>query len=356
MRQATAIDRIFPTLLARSLAASVLLSTVEVLALLLGLFTVIDFVELRSLGAPTGILFASYGLKIPSIVVLLLPPAAAVSIALHTAALRRTGEWDAMHSLGISHLSTLLRLLAVPVFFGGLSFALSAWGAPPAAARFEAALRSHEQSSSTTCEGRWTRQSVGYARFDCDGRPDIVIETNDRGVPVGRFDRVSPSGRDWEAFPPSASSIEEIRRAMTRFARPVPLPSTNLLAGQSMTLGALAQSIGEAERAGLSAGPLRAERALRIAVAAACVAVPALLLALLLLFPTENAWRSAAAAVLIIAIYWVVAAVVWTSVSVGLCSELTLSIGVPSVFSLLAGVVFCCSSFTPKRRFVQIRA
>ena len=339
MRQTTAIGRPIPTRLAVYLSRAVFIDTAAVLVLLLALFTVIDVVELRSLGAPTGALLAAYGLKIPSILVFLLPPAATVATAMRTASLRRTGEWDALHSLGISHASTVLRLLSVPAFLGIFSFVLSAWPAPIAAARFEASLQSPERSGET-CEHRWTRQSVGFVRFDCDNRPDVVIETDDRGYPDARWERRTSSQDAWSAAFASKSADEVPAWSAHRFAHPAPTPTAHLLAGQSMTLGALARAIDEAETAGVSAGALRAERGLRIAAAAACVVIPAALLALLLLFPSESAWRSAATALLAVAMYWVLTAAVWTAVFVGSCPEITLFLGVPTIFSLLAAGIF----------------
>lgn len=319
------------------------------LALLLVLYSAVDLVELKSTAKLDALgLLKAYLFKLPATSGLLLPSAAALGAGIRAARLRRTGEWDAMQAVGISPRAVFFRMLFVSFCCIPLALFLSFEAGPRATARFESYMRQFDKSPSKDCEGRWTRQAFGYARFGCDNLPDTIIQTDRPGHAEARYSKIDNKNRQgakqdkWIIWDKDGQRTTHPPKAFLdpkHLLKPVAAPLGNMLLGQSLTYIELEKALADARRMGVSEAPLRAERALRAAASLACGVMPAVLLGLLFLLKTSRTGRAVLLGIFVTILYWIFSTAAWNGVAAGLCSELWLAVGVPIGFIFLFGAL-----------------
>ncbi|MDJ0762174.1 MAG: LptF/LptG family permease [Myxococcota bacterium] len=327
--------------IARYFVVRVLMHSAMCAVVLTAIYAAIDFVEVGSrMDAPMGRLLGLYPTRLPMALIHILPVALSLGVQLTLSSARRSGEWTALRSAGISPLKIAGALMFVPLCSIGLSGALSMHICPWALSKWQA----FETQSMIKLKGQgtWCRKGAFFVKTGEDQDPQLVIKRNRRGLP-NTIQWIAPQGSrvgsyvwhhhtGWHGPMPLAGPA-------TRCTTPLPTAG----AAVSQPFGPVAASLSESEIAiairqfeanGWSAASLRAERALRVALMAACFLVP--LLGLGLSFGevaggAKLAGRSLAASLS----YWLCLAPAWNGAARGAWSWLVVAVWIPLVFFLI---------------------
>ena len=118
-----------------------------------------------------------------------------------------------------------------------------------------------------------------------------------------------------------------------------PRPSSYGFVGASLASSDLRALARDLDAHGQGTHPLRAELALRTAVAAGAAIVPILALVLAYAFGVARDVRLVALGILAAAAYWIALAVAWNGAAQGALSPLWVSAGVPLLFAVFAAAV-----------------
>ncbi len=310
------------------IARNVLVRSVQTLSLLIIIYAAIDFVEASS-AASTDFTRALvlYPFRLPMIVAQVSPLALSFGMLLALAASRTNGEWDALRAAGISPLRTVGAFLIVPLLAVFALSPLVAHVAPKSLSAWQAGL--DPRSPRLTPTPGWCRQNERLIRNPGPSIPSVAIERDPDGLPISWAElrstpRVWQRGRGWfvgqssELEPAPCAAIGE--KTTTVHGAPP---------GAALGLTELTSAIAEATRMGFDVSPLRAELALRVALAVSCVILPLLCLGIALLGEEHRATRLTARGVVVAAVFWFVLSAAWNGAVLDVWSPDWLSIGVP---------------------------
>jgi len=312
-------------------------------ALLLGVYVLVDAIESASSSRlPMAAILAAYPFKLPLVAAHVAPLACALSALLALGALKRRGEWDAAAAAGIPPFPLLAGLAAIPCAIALAALPVVHELAPESLARFEQGTSSLEvDAAARTWWAREGRALVRWRDTGGDPRIDVAIERGERGraiswrraCPQGRACR---SGRDgaWIDGPEPTSSAHGVGTP----AR-APAPSSYGFVGASLTSSEIRSLARDLEAQGQGTHALRAELALRTAVAAGAAIVPALALVLAFAFGTARETRLVGLGLLTAAAYWVALAVAWNGAALGALSPAWVFAGVPAAFAAVTAAV-----------------
>ena len=340
MRKASSPRRLTSSVLTRRLAGDVSVDIGLSLLILTAVYTAVDLVEIHAwVRTDDGTLFGNYFYKLPTVASMLFPSAAALGIGIRIARLFQSGELRAMESVGISPVTTIRRLLLVPLFALPLIAAVSLFIGPWGIARFETRLQPVIHHSSLDADRVWTRQPFGFLLFAEDGHKAAAFLTSaDGGVAAQMVAERGKLEGDmhtvWQRrdnnIPPGG-----MRTLIEDAPAPPTAPAANNLWGQDLDWFALNRAILTSGEMGLSRCMLQAERALRVATLLACIAVPAGTAVLLLLLGIRRTGRAVFLGICTGAAYWAVCAAAWNGVAAGVLSDSWLTLGAPAFYSLL---------------------
>ena len=310
-------------------------------ALLLGVYVLIDAIETASSARlPVTAIAAVYLFKLPLVAAHVAPLACAFSVLLAYGVFKRRGEWDAAAAAGIGPLAMLAGLAAIPLAIALAAIPLVHAFAPWSLARFE----EETSASSAGAAGTW------WAR---DGRALVKWQDADGDPPTGIAIERGPDGRatSWRGACRGGQVCTWQREvgwreggtvsATVGFKEPAraPRPSAYGFGGASLASSEIRDLARDLETHGQNAHALRAELALRTAVAAGVAIVPALALALAFAFGTSRDTRLVGVGLVAAAAYWFVLAAAWNGVALGALSPLWVSAGVPGAFAAGAAAV-----------------
>lgn len=304
-------------------------------ALLLGVYVLIDAIESASSARLTfGALAAAYPFKLPIVVAHVAPLACALSVLLAFGALRRRGEWDAAAAAGIGPLGLLGGLVAIPFAVAVAVLPLVNAFAPWSLARFEARTSAPAADPSGSW---WDRDAIALVRWrDARGGPrrEVEIERAGDGTVVswrGPCGEGAPCswrrGDGWSSGGAAPATAGERTPART------PRPGSYGLVGASLASSEIRVLSRELEEHGRSADALRAELALRNAVAVGAGLVPALALVLAFALGTVRDTRLVGLGIATAAAYWLALATAWNGAALGALSSFWVSLGVPALFA-----------------------
>lgn len=314
-------------------------------AILTAMYVVVDTVEsASSAGVPLSRVAALYAFKLPQIAVHVAPVAAALAVVLALGALERRGERVAAAAAGLGPGFLIAGLLAVPCGLAALVLPLAHELAPRALARFEHGAFP-EGARDGTGGSRWIRDGARFVMLEGSPgggeRAEISMVRGDDGRAAswsgpcreggaGRCSWSAGSGwRDSGAEDPARGGIEAPR---------APGPTAYGLVGASLTSGELRALSARLDALGQSSCALRAELALRNAVAAACVVVPVLALLLALAARTSRDTRLVGIAVAAAGAYWLALSLAWNGAIGCAVSPAWVDLGVPLGFACAIAV------------------
>jgi len=324
----------------RYLVSLVALRSAGALLAACAIYASIDLVEATSLSeVPAADVLAAYPLRIPSVAAQVLPVALVLGVLLSVASSRGRGEWDALLSAGLSPGRLGAGLLAVPLAGAALAAALSHVLAPVALARY-GELTSVGSSGPRGGASSWAADGRSLRRVDPGGA--LILERDGEGRAVSvRLDG-GREGRTQE-WRRSGGWVSDQARggAEPRYAPPGGAPERpDMLAGAALTTCRLEALAARLESEGASAADLRAQSALRTALAAACFLAPLLGLGLTLRGAESRPTRLAALGLAVSAAYWLGIAVAWNGAVAGAWSPKWVSLGVAGVFAV-CGAAAC---------------
>ena len=318
-------------------------------ALLLGVYVLVDAIESASFARlPLATIMAAYPFKLPLVAAHVAPLACTLSTLLALGALKRRGEWDAAAAAGISPLPLLAGLVAIPFTIALAALPLVHDLAPVSLARFE--QRTSNPGVRAAAASWWATEGhalVKWSDGDGDPRIDVAVERGEDGRATSWRGacREGRACRSWHRGGwSSGTSLPSSARGAGKPAR-APSPSSYGFVGASLTsseIGGLARDL---EAHGQSAHALRAELALRTAVAAGAAIVPALALILAFAFGTARETRLVGLSLVTAAAYWVTLATAWNGAALGALSPVWVYAGVPAAFVAVTAVV-SARSFT----------
>ena len=312
--------------------------TAGAFALLLGTYVLIDAVESASAAGVSLARVASlYPLKLPLVAAHVAPVAAALGAVLALGALKRAGEWDAAAAAGVGPTSLLAGLAVLPIAFAVAAVPLVRVGAPRSLARYEAGTFAPAVRASAAA--RWIRDGARVVQVRGDGanQTRVAVEL-ERGADGRVIAWLGPCGVG-DARCAWRRDTGWSRSGATKEAAPIgaiataPAPSAYGLVGASLTSAELSALADRIEAQGQPASGLRAEAALRTAVAAACAVVPALALLLAMAFGTTRAARLVGLGLGATAAYWIALSLAWNGALGGALSPRWVDLGVPLVFA-----------------------
>jgi lipopolysaccharide export LptBFGC system permease protein LptF len=315
-----------------------------VFALLLGVYVLIDAIESASSARlPLAAILTAYPFKLPLVAAHVAPLACTLSVLLAFGALRRRGEWDAAAAAGIPPIRLLAGLVAIPCAIALAALPLVHRLAPASLARFEQRTSSDPERRGAprswwAAEGR---ALIKWRSADGDPRIDIAIERGEDGRAIS-WRGACPEGRVCGAWrggvwrtgslpPSSALGAGKPSRA--------PSPSSYGFVGASLTSSEIRDLARDLEASGQGAHALRAELALRTAVAAGTAIVPALALILAFAFGTARETRLVGVGLVTAAAYWVALATAWNGAALGVLSPAWVFAGVPIAFAVVTAAV-----------------
>jgi hypothetical protein len=308
-----------------------------VLILLTVIYAVFDMVELGTLSSLSfGELMTAYLLKVPSLLSQLLPLALVIGVALNIAALKTSGEWDALAAMGLSPTAVAGRLLIPAVIGTALSLLLVGYIAPYFLNQAEAKTRSER-----TPNGKWVRRDGWMIKVDEAGGVMAAI-----GLPIDktlpeRYDRYKTEidSNGWKRWRPD-TGWEEIASGMPEGPDLSGFSSIQsplgALPGATLSMSALSRTIAALRRLGLSAAPLEAEQALRIVLTIATLLIPIATLGFNICFGDGEATQLVGQAIALSIGYWIVTAVLWNGVTTGVWSSIYLIVCAPVLFLLFS--------------------
>ncbi len=322
----------------RYLAGNVLTRSVSTLALLVTVYAAIDFVETSSLhDEPLSHLLFAYPFRIPMIISQVMPLALALGVLLALASSRSRGEWDAMRAAGISPFSLAKNLLIVPLLGVLVSMPILAEIAPRALLAWRSGFV--QGASKQAALPGWCKEDSNLVKEADSTGTHIVIGRSGDGSPLSwtRSDPAIPSGSVWQ--PEQGWRSKDVRKLRTTRCSPlderVQLNASMSLPGASLSVKQLLAATSAARSKGLQDAPLRAELALRIALAAACLIVPLLGLGLGLLGEESRSTRLVARGLIAAAVFWLSLVAVWNGASLGVWSPNWVAVGVPLFYSAI---------------------
>ncbi|MCP4676264.1 MAG: LptF/LptG family permease [Deltaproteobacteria bacterium] len=330
----------FAMRITRYLAGNVLTRSVLTLALVVTVYAAIDFVETSSLhDAPLTQLLFYYPLRIPMIVSQVLPLALSLGVLLALASSRSRGEWDAMRAAGISPAILAKSLLVIPLVGVLVSLPILAEIAPRALLAWHSGFI--QDASKSIPLPSWCKEGSNLIKEAGPNGTHIIIGRSTEGSPLlwTRSDPTFPKGDVWR--PEHGWQLADVRKPhiarCSSLDERVRLTSSMSLPGASLTVKQLLAATSKARSKGLRDAPLRAEMALRIALAAACLIVPLLGLGFGLLGEESRSTRLVARGLIGAAVFWLSLAAAWNGASLGAWSPNWVAIGVP-LFYLAVGL------------------
>lgn len=332
--------------LARYVSRLVLVRAAGAAAVLTAMYVLVDGVESASFaGASPARVAALYLFKLPAVAVHVAPVAAALATVLALGALVRRGELDAAAAAGLGPGFLVCGLVAVPCALSALLLPTAHVLAPRALSRFERGLSPGGAPREPATDRRWVRLGSAFALVDGSGgesdRPVVLIDRREDGRAASWSGPCGPGGErcrwtsdgGWlppgSGLPPSLPAIGAVRE---------PPPSAFGIVGASLTSGELRALSSRLEARGRPSTALRAELALRNAIAAACVIVPALSLLLALGTGTSRDTRLVGIAVASAAAYWLALSLAWNAALSGAISPGWIDAGVPAAFGAAIAV------------------
>ncbi len=308
---------------------------------------IVEFTNIFNIGADS--LFKVYVFKLPSALSFLLAPAVSLGASLCKADIHRSGELDAIQAAGIGTLRIVFYLICVSIIAVPLSFLLSFVLVPTATAKFEAEIRGFSVNTETLNNFLWTFQNDAFVRIIDNGNIDELLNIDDQGLALKRFTRKSDKDvsieRSQEIIAWDAESGWRIEKGVNIFSdqvlfKPPAFSAANVLPGQSLSSEELKQAAIIAQNIGLSDGALRAEKALRKAIVAACIVISTLVLTIMFVFQIKNAGAAALVSLAVTALYWLASAVAWNGTASEIWHDYWLSIGVPVLFAIASTTLF----------------
>jgi lipopolysaccharide export LptBFGC system permease protein LptF len=305
------------------------------LALLMGVYVLIDSIESASYARlHVAAVIAAYPFKLPLVTAHIAPLACTLAVLLTFGTLHRRGEWDAAAAAGIGPFPLLAGLAAIPFAVAVAAVPLVHALAPLALARFEARTSAPHEGGGGTW---WTREGRTLVRWGDSGGDPTALLAIERGRDGGAMSWRGQCGRGkvcaWRRGGRWIEGAPEPAPKSPRGPARAPQPSAYGFVGASLAspaLGALARDL---EAHGQSAHALRAELALRTAVAAGAAIVPALALALAFACGLRRDTRLVGLGLVTAATYWAALAVAWNGAVLGAISPTWVSAGVPAAFA-----------------------
>ncbi len=303
------------------------------------IYTLFDVVELQSLAdAPMTMFLARYVHKIPTIASQLLPLALSIGTALTVASLKQHGEWQAFNAVGISAVAICTTLLIVPAIAVGLQFVLLGYLAPKALATADSPL-SASHGSPSPFEGVWTRNGPWMIEHDPAGHPLTVLRVAKGAKPVERFRRTDTG---WKMWSPSSGWTHRSPpiRVPNVWTPPERLRPSGLgtFIGSADTLPRLVSAITALERMGHNTAPLEAELGLRVVLPMAAFLIPLATLLFNLRTEKGKSVYLTGEAIFATALFWLVTALLWNGVMIGVWQRDWLIIGTPTIYILILGL------------------
>ncbi len=320
--------------LVRYLNLRVLYGSAVALVLLVIVYASIDFVEAASMiSLPVGKLIAVYLYRLPMIVGHTLPVALTLGVQVTVARAMRTGEWDAIGVAGVSPMRISGTLAVVPLVATVVSVFLMMHFAPAALKQWSAKAGSAPQATNT----KWCKSGDTLVRIG-DGQKVVIQRSGGEAASVfsrsvGDVHRHWAKGQGWSegAGPVSADCAVESDGFDVQ-----PM----VLVGGASTLEELDNAIAVGKDRGWSTAPLEGERALRVALALSCLIVPMLALLGSLVLRISGTTNLITASIAAAVVYWLVLAVAWNGVSLGIWPPVLVSAVLPGFFMTACAALF----------------
>jgi lipopolysaccharide export LptBFGC system permease protein LptF len=321
----------------RYLAFNVLTRSVAALALFVVVYSAVDFVEvssqLRSIGNLAGArghlrLFAQYPLRLPMIAAHVLPLSLMIGVQTALSSFRRRGEWNALCSAGLSPIRLAVCLLIIPFIGAFVSSALLAEVSPTALGMWESSFGPNKEGPINS----WCEKGNLLIKEEDEAGFGLAVERDLNGAPIYYSARSKSRADTWtldNGWQIGTSHKDSAACGTSARKRAASLLD---LQGASLTSKDLGAAILQSENRGWETAPLKAEAALRIALAAACLAVPLLSLGLGLGGGEPRATRLVGRGVAAAAVFWLFLATAWNGAVVGAWSPVWVSVAVPLIF------------------------
>ena len=331
-------------LLTRYLVIGVARRTVFTLFVLLAVYTIFDLVELAALlERPLKDLAEIYFYKIPTITSQMLPLAVAVGCALTVSTLRTHGEWHAFNALGIPSRKIALTMAFVPL----ISTIFSMWILFQVAPKSLAAIETINPKTMPSNSTQWIRFGSWLLEVTPKKVDQAILLPSKRHA-VERFQHIGTSWKHWEKnsgwtmsdAPPIPSTPTHVWSAPTRLGT---------FEGATYPYSSLLEQIDHQQKMGLSTASLEAEKGLRWVLVFATMWIPLSTLLTILRRNHEKAAHVTGDALFTTVTFWLLTALFWNGVQIGVWRGNWLILGVPLLHAIFVGLCLVAVPRTAKK-------